>query len=342
MTDESGCRVCRRRVFRQIREFQCCGVACVTSFFHLTPPITAPSRGFRLDLRLWPPATIILPTAIKRMWDIFRMIRLNSPYPLPPPPQKRPSLETFRLEAWWTTISRIHRSPHKRKSVNSTYRAPPTYLPTHHVVRIHLREYWHTYAHAHRRWQTNTYTIVSWSVVPAAVCLALLMHYPLPRGGWDGYRCGRVEYREGGRDRKDERKVRGKAIQMGNTGVCVWGPIVARVLINNELLDAVRRFAGWTVCERAFRSRVIERRRVVTPSEGALVKTERTARAGNFAVLFAICENCPGPICMCVGVRVRVWRSERKWRIYQTWMDSILTNGFFHFLPLVFLTDLLK
>lgn len=50
---------------------------------------------------------------------------------------------------------------------------------------------------------------------------------------------------------------------------------MARVLINNELLDAVRRFAGRTVCERAFRNRVIEDQRVVTLSRGALVKTER-------------------------------------------------------------------
>lgn len=56
---------------------------------------------------------------------------------------------------------------------------------------------------------------------------------------------------------------------------------MARVLINNELLHAVRRFAGRTVCERAFRNRVIEGRRVGTPSRETLVKAGRTARAGN-------------------------------------------------------------
>lgn len=44
---------------------------------------------------------------------------------------------------------------------------------------------------------------------------------------------------------------------------------MARVLINNEPLDAVRGFAGCTVCGRAPRNRVIEGPRVITLPEGA-------------------------------------------------------------------------
>jgi len=54
---------------------------------------------------------------------------------------------------------------------------------------------------------------------------------------------------------------------------------VARVLINNEPLDAVRGFVGCTVCERASRNRVIEGRRVIAPSEGVKQKGLRTGNS---------------------------------------------------------------
>lgn len=107
-----------------------------------------------------------------------------------------------QYNALWRHLK--HGRPHGTSIVHTNAKVPiPHPLSIYTIVQIHSHEYWHTYAHARSRWQTNTYTIVSWSVVPAAVCLALLMHYPLPRN-WDGH-CRRVD-RERERDREKQRR----------------------------------------------------------------------------------------------------------------------------------------